>query len=47
LQEAYIGARYDKNYAITQEQLEYLISRVEKLRDVVEVVCKGWINELA
>lgn len=44
LQEAYIGARHDKNYTITGEQLEYLISRVEKLRDVVEVVCGERIN---
>ncbi len=44
LQEAYIGARYDKNYAITKEQLEYLIARVEKLRDVVESVCKERIG---
>lgn len=40
LQKAYIDARYSKNYSITKEQLEYLIVRVEKLKGLVEVVCK-------
>ncbi|MES2962036.1 MAG: HEPN domain-containing protein [Pseudomonadota bacterium] len=43
LQKAYIDARYNKNYNITKEQLNYLISRVEKLKRLVEEVCKNKI----
>jgi len=39
LRKAYIDARYSKEYAITKEQLEYLIGRVEKLKGLVEGVC--------
>ena len=39
LQAAYIEARYDKYYKIAKEQLEYLVERVEGLREVVEEVC--------
>ncbi len=45
LQEAYIRARYDKKYKITQEQLVYLIKRVEKLKLVTEEICQAWINQ--
>jgi predicted nucleotidyltransferase/HEPN domain-containing protein len=41
LQKAYIDARYNKHYRINKEQLEYLISRVEILQDIVERVCKN------
>lgn len=40
LRKAYIDARYNKEYVITKEQLEYLITRVEKLKKLVEEVCK-------
>ncbi|MES2676884.1 MAG: HEPN domain-containing protein [Pseudomonadota bacterium] len=40
LQKAYIDARYNKSYIITKDQLEYLIGRVEKLKGLVEIVCK-------
>jgi predicted nucleotidyltransferase/HEPN domain-containing protein len=40
LQKAYIDARYNKSYVITKEQLEYLIGRVEKLKGLVDGVCK-------
>ena len=40
LQKAYIEARYNKNYKITKEQLEYLVGRVERLREVVKGVCE-------
>jgi predicted nucleotidyltransferase/HEPN domain-containing protein len=40
LQKAYIDARYNKSYVITKDQLEYLIGRVEKLKGLVEGVCK-------
>ncbi len=45
LQEAYIRARYDKKYKITQEQLFYLIKRVEKLKSITEEICQAWINK--
>jgi HEPN domain-containing protein len=39
LRSAYIDARYNKNYSITKEQLQYLIERVEKLKAVTEKIC--------
>ena len=39
LKEAYIRARYDKKYKITEEELLYLTKRVEKLKDVTEKIC--------
>lgn len=45
LQKAYIDARYNKNYKITEEQLLYLISRVEKLKAITEEICQAWINK--
>lgn len=44
LQEAYIRARYDKKYKITEEELNYLTKRVEKLKDVTEKICQARIN---
>jgi predicted nucleotidyltransferase len=32
LRDAYVEARYNRNYKITEEQLSYLIERVEKLK---------------
>lgn len=43
LNKAYVDARYNKHFKITKEQLEYLIKRVEGLKEVVERVCKGKI----
>ena len=37
---AYIDARYNKDYKITREQLEYLLSRIEYLKKVTYRVCK-------
>lgn len=42
---AYIEARYNKDYKITSEQLEYLIARVEILKDMTERLCKEKIAE--
>jgi predicted nucleotidyltransferase len=36
---AYIEARYNKNYKIKKEQLEYLLEKVKKLRELVREVC--------
>ena len=44
LRAAYIDARYNKNYAISKEQLEYLIERVEKLKKTTEKICLEKIN---
>jgi predicted nucleotidyltransferase/HEPN domain-containing protein len=41
---AYTEARYNKNYKITEEQLVYLIKRLEKLKSVTEEICIAWIN---
>jgi predicted nucleotidyltransferase/HEPN domain-containing protein len=44
LEEAYVKARYDKNYRISKEQLLYLIERVEKLKNITERICLERIN---
>ena len=46
LKAAYIDARYNDNYSITQEQLQYLITRVETLKTTTESICKQWIGGL-
>ena len=46
LKDAYIDARYKKDYSITKEELEYLAERVIKLRDLVEKTCKAEIEAL-
>lgn len=42
---AYIEARYNKDYKISDEQLNYLISRTEILKDITECICKEKIAE--
>jgi len=37
--DAYVKARYDRNYKITLEQLNYLIAEVEKLQAITERIC--------
>ncbi|WP_425361157.1 HEPN domain-containing protein [Candidatus Tisiphia endosymbiont of Stenodema calcarata] len=44
LEQAYIEARYNKDYRITKEQLLYLIDRVKKLKTVTEKICLERIN---
>lgn len=39
LKTAYIDARYNKNYKISKNQLNYLIERVKKLKMVTERIC--------
>lgn len=41
---AYIGARYDRHYKITKEQLEQLAPGVKKLYEVTERICKEKIE---
>ena len=40
LKDAYVRARYDKDYKITEEELEFLEKKVLILRDLVEELCK-------
>lgn len=42
---AYIEARYNLDFKISRQQLEYLISRVEILRDITERLCREKIAE--
>ena len=41
---AYIGARYDRDYKITREELEYLAERVQELQKITKDVCKAKIE---
>ena len=41
---AYIGARYDREYKITKQQLEQLAPCVQKLHEVTERICKEKIE---
>lgn len=42
---SYIEARYNIDFKISREQLEYLISRTEILKDMAERLCKEKIAE--
>jgi HEPN domain-containing protein/predicted nucleotidyltransferase len=44
LKNAYIGARYEKTYEITREDLEYLGARVGELRSLTESACREKIE---
>jgi len=46
LQKAYVEARYEKNYTITKDELEWLAERVKKLQALTKEVCKKWIENL-
>jgi HEPN domain-containing protein/predicted nucleotidyltransferase len=39
LKRAYVDSRYDMNYKIEQEELEYLSSRVKLLKELTERIC--------
>jgi len=43
---AYLGARYDPNFSITREELEFLGEDIERLVDGVEKVCLKKIKSL-
>jgi uncharacterized protein len=45
LRKGYVEARYDKKYAITKDEVQVLINRVEKLQDVTEITCRKKIEE--
>ncbi len=40
LQDAYVQARYNKNFIVTKADIDALIPKIELLRDIVEKVCK-------
>ena len=42
---AYVDARYNKNYSISKEQLDYLINRVKKLKETTQKICSAEINK--
>jgi predicted nucleotidyltransferase/HEPN domain-containing protein len=46
LKEAYVKARYSKNFRINDDELTWLGRRVEELGGVVEVVCSERLREL-
>jgi uncharacterized protein len=47
LRDAYVKARYSRQYRISDEQLAWLASRVETLQTVVRELCEARIAELA
>ena len=38
--QAYIKGRYDKNYTVTKEELEYMIEYIEMLKTITHKICK-------
>ncbi len=46
LKEAYVKARYSKNFRINEDELAWLGGRVEDLGRVVETVCSARLLEL-
>ena len=44
LKKAYVEARYNMDYTISKEVLEYLSERVQLLRDLTEKICKQKIE---
>jgi hypothetical protein len=44
LERAYIEARYNKEYKISREQLNFLIEGVQKLQNLTERICLEYIN---
>ena len=47
LRKAYVEARYNKNYTITNEELEWLAERIHQLRDMTEALCTAKIESYA
>ncbi|MEO6285884.1 MAG: HEPN domain-containing protein [Dyadobacter sp.] len=46
LQKAYIDSRYNMNYKIEREELEYLSERVQVLKDLTERICSERIAQM-
>ncbi|MCY1236103.1 hypothetical protein D9M72_487440 [compost metagenome] len=47
LNEAYVEARYSKQFEITEEGLAWLLGRTEHLLRLVETICQERLDELA
>ena len=47
LKKAYVDARYNMDYKISKEDLEYLSERVKKLKELTEKVCRKKIDSFA
>lgn len=45
LKAAYVDARYNPNFMVTQEEIETLLKKVELLGDIAERICKERIEE--
>jgi predicted nucleotidyltransferase/HEPN domain-containing protein len=46
LKKAYVDARYNDKYVITEDELSTLIERVKKLQEITEKVCKSKIASI-
>ena len=46
LRAAYVKARYSRHYQITPEELDWIMGRVEVLRDLVQEICEARIAAL-
>ena len=44
LERAYVESRYNPDFEITKEDIDALLPKVERLRDIVEKVCTAQIN---
>ena len=44
LQDAYVQARYNKNFVVTKSDIDALIPKIELLRDIVQSVCRERIE---
>ena len=44
MRDAYVRARYDEDYRITRNELNFLEDKVLILRDLVEKLCKEKIH---
>ena len=47
LKSAYLDARNKRDYAITREELHYLVSRVRKLQELTKRICEEKIASMA
>ena len=43
LQDAYVQARYNRNFVVTEADIHALIPKIEQLRDIVSTVCRDRI----
>jgi uncharacterized protein len=40
----YVDARYKLSYVITREEIETLLERIRKMKDIVNLACVNWIK---